>query len=34
MKKLAFEILGGCVLGLILCIGPILDGVQHIGRNV
>ncbi|SAL03248.1 hypothetical protein AWB77_06749 [Caballeronia fortuita] len=28
-KKVAFEWIGGCVLGLILCSGPILDFVLH-----
>jgi hypothetical protein len=34
MKKLTFEIMGGVVLGLILCMGPILDGINQYVRSV
>lgn len=30
MKKIAFNIGGGIVLGLVLMIGPILDGLRNI----
>jgi hypothetical protein len=30
MKKIAFNISGGIVLGLVLMIGPILDGLRNI----
>lgn len=27
IRKLAFEVMGGVLLGLVLCAGPILDGI-------
>jgi hypothetical protein len=30
MKKFAFNVAGGVVLGLVLMIGPILDGIRNI----
>lgn len=28
-KEFAFQVFGGVVLGLVLLMGPILDGIRH-----